>query len=98
MIRLNTSLLSLASSRGAGRVLQPTLMAFKMQAYPLLQKAFGAELDSLKRLADGGAPGEAAGLAAGLGGFVRAATGGGWSGKEAREFAGTVSSSSDRDI
>lgn len=81
MIRLNDALLATASQRGAGRVLQPTLQAFKMQAYPLLQRAFGEHVDSVKRLADGEAP-SAAGAAesafglGGLGSLVRAATGG----------------------
>ncbi|PWN40078.1 hypothetical protein IE81DRAFT_325920 [Ceraceosorus guamensis] len=76
-------LLSESTARGVSRVLQPTLMNFKMEAYPVLQRQWDEHIASIKKFADTGTP-QSGGvltsanvgtetIAAGFGSFVRAA-------------------------
>lgn len=73
MLKLNDRLLAELEERGVASVLQGTLMAFKLNAWPMLQKQFDDAIESVKRLRTGAAGGGGSGVAAAatnlLGGF-----------------------------
>lgn len=78
MLTLNDKLIALADLRGCSSILQSPLLGFKLQAWPLVQKAFETHIDSLKRVNGGSSEVEGGALKAfssgwGMGGMMRAA-------------------------
>ena len=50
MVKLNEALMAAASVRGATNVLQAPLLGFKIEAWPLIQRAFDEHILSLRKL------------------------------------------------
>jgi hypothetical protein len=81
MLKLNDDVLETLETRGAASILQGTLMAFKLKAWPMLQKQFDDVLESVKRVKGDGSSGTYLGLS-GIGGFF--GSGGAQAGKDSQ--------------
>lgn len=73
MVQLNERMLEEIETRGCTSVLQSELMAFKLKAWPMIQRQFDDVIDSIKKLNSGqvgsATPGGASSFLGGLGGF-----------------------------